>query len=162
MCLELIHRCLECQSGKDLSSLLAELGQLIGAEHCAGLLTSMDSSRKSGSILFLDSTAPRGWLELYDERKFHEIDPIVAENFTNFSTQYWEDTYQRHPPPKQFLWLAEDFGLRTGYSGGFQDGAKGGGSLFSFAGRKLEKHPRVVAILDQVLPHLHRALCQLG
>jgi DNA-binding CsgD family transcriptional regulator len=160
-CLEIIHRSLSCRNGQDLSKLLAEVGDLMGVEHCAGLFASRKSSYEPPRILFADSTAPKGWLDLYSERQFHLIDPIVIENFSRFSIQYWEDTYLKSPPPKDFVHLAEDFGLKQGITYGFKEGDGAGGSLFSFSGGNLKKHGRNSAILDQIIPHLHRVLCQL-
>lgn len=160
-CLEIIRRSLDCRNGQDLAVLLAEVGNLIGVEHCAGLMGSMESSKEPPRILLVDSTSPKGWLPLYAERQFHLVDPIVIENFTRFPIQYWEDTYRKSPPSKAFRMLAEDFGLKSGITCGVRKGNGSGGSLFSFSGPKVKKHARNGAILDQVLPHLHRVLCQL-
>lgn len=160
-CLEIIHRSLDCRNGQDLSVLLAEVGNLVGVEHCAGLMGSMENPQAPPRILLVDSTSPKGWLPLYAERQFHLIDPIVIENFSTFSIQYWEDTYRKTPPSKAFRLLAEDFGLRSGITCGVRKGNGTGGSLFSFSGPKVKKHARNNAILAQVLPHLHRVLCQL-
>lgn len=161
-CLDLIHRSLDCTESRNLSKLLGEIGELIGADYCACLLNSKDPILGSDRILIVDGTFPPEWLALYGERQFHLVDPIVAENFSRFSLQYWSDTYQKTPPPKAFQSLAEDFGLKAGFSYGLREARGPGGSLFSFSGSKLKGHPRNSAILDQVLPHLHRVLTQLG
>ena len=160
-CLELIHQTLDCKDSQSLSTLLGEVGSLIEAEYCACLLNSKDPLQESDRILIVDGTFPAEWLALYGERQFHLIDPIVAENFSRFSLQYWSDTYKKAPPPKTFRYLAEDFGLNTGFSYGIRDEHGTGGSLFSFSGPKLKGHPRNYVVLDQVLPHLHRVLTQL-
>jgi len=161
-CLELIHQSLDCRTGRELSSLLGEVGSLIESEHSACLLGRPEAPRESDRVLIVDGTFPSQWLSLYGERQFHLVDPIVAENFRCFSLQFWSDTYRKHPPPKDFVSLAEDFGLKSGCSFGLQNGRGKGGSLFSFSGPRLKRHPRNAAILNQILPHFHRVLCGLG
>ena len=160
-CLDIIHRTLACTEKRALSRLLAEVGDLIGADYCACLFNSRDPAQGADRILIVDGTFPADWLALYGDRQFHLIDPIVAENFSCFGLQTWSDTYQKSPPPKAFHYLAEDFGLKNGVSYGLQENHGPGGSLFSFSGAKLQVHPRNSVILDQVLPHLHRVLTQL-
>ena len=159
-CLEIIHGSLRCHDGPGLSALLTEVGNLLGADHCACLLSSKPAGQEA-KILIVDGTFPPEWLSLYAQRRFHLIDPIVAENFTSFSPQHWTETYRKSPPPKEFCSLAEDFGLNTGFTFGQRDPAGTGGSLFSFSGPKLKPYPRSVVIQDLVLPHLHRVLCEL-
>jgi len=161
-CLELIHRSLECSDQHELSILVGALGNLLEADYCACLLSSRAPTSPRSRILIVDGTFPREWLALYGERQFHLVDPIVAENFSSFSLQYWAETYRRRPPPKVFGYLAEDFGLNNGFTYGVQEPPGDGGSLFSFSGSKLKLIPRNRIIQDLVLPHLHRALCQLG
>lgn len=160
-CLEIIHRSLACTEKGDLSRLLGEIGDFIGADYCACLFNSRDPAQGADRILIVDGTSPPEWLAIYGERQFHLIDPIVAENFSRFGLQSWSDTYRKAPPPKAFHYLAEDFGLKMGFSYGLQEDHGPGGSLFSFSGSKLQGHPRNAVILDQVLPHLHRVLTQL-
>lgn len=159
-CLEIIHRSLGCEDAPGLSALLGEVGSLIGADHSACLLSSQPPGQEA-KIVIVDGTFPAEWLAIYAQRRFHLIDPIVAENFSTFALQYWSDTYRKSPPPKGFTGLAEDFGLRTGFSFGQRNRAGTGGSLFSFSGPNLKRCPRSAVIQDLLLPHLHRVLGQL-
>jgi DNA-binding CsgD family transcriptional regulator len=161
-CLELTHLSLGCANDRDLSELVVALGALIGADYSASLLNTPASSESAGRIRIVGGTFPQAWLAVYGQRQYHRVDPIVAENFTSFSLQYWADTYRRRPPPREFVLLAEDFGLRNGFTYGVQEGGCGGGSLFSFSGPDLRPTSRNRLIQDLVLPHLHRALCQVG
>jgi LuxR family transcriptional regulator, quorum-sensing system regulator CviR len=160
-CLELIHRSLDCEHEDELSELVGTLGNLIDADYSACLLSSRAPSHATSRIRIVGGTFPSQWLTLYGERQFHRVDPIVEENFTSFSLQYWADTYSRRPPPREFIHLAEDFGLSNGFTYGVRAGLQDGGSLFSFSGPNLKSAPRNKVIQDLVLPHLHRALCQL-
>jgi DNA-binding CsgD family transcriptional regulator len=160
-CLEIIHRSLSCITRKELSALVGGLGDLLEADFCACLLSSRAPAHTANRLLIVEGTFPLEWLKLYGERQFHLVDPIVAENFSSFSLQYWSDTYSRRPPPKIFSYLAEDFGLKNGFSFGIRNAHSDGGSLFSFSGPRLKRTTRNQAIQDLVLPHLHQALCQL-
>jgi DNA-binding CsgD family transcriptional regulator len=160
-CLEIIQESLGCQAYPELSAMVAKVGDLLGAEFCACLLSAGEPRRPANRVRIVEGTFPVEWLALYGQRQFHLIDPIVAENFREFSCQSWADTYRKSPAPKDFQSLAEDFGLRRGLSYGVREAPGGGGSLFSFSGPKVEIHPRTTRILELVLPHLHRMLCDL-
>jgi len=160
-CLEIIQRSLACTDRNGLSALLAETGSLIGADHSLCMLNSMGPVPDSSRTLVVAGTFPEAWVTLYAERQFQLVDPIVAENFRNFSLQSWVETYRKSPPPRIFRFLAEDFGLKTGYTYGQRDPVGSGGSLFSFSGPNMQEHPRNALIQELLLPHLHRVLCQL-
>jgi DNA-binding CsgD family transcriptional regulator len=161
-CLEIIHQSLDCQDRQGLCALVEAVGSLIEADYCACLISSKDPETDTDRIVMVDATFPPGWVDHYAQRQFQLIDPIIAENFSRFGLQYWTDTYLKVPPPRSFLGEAEDAGLKTGFTYGLQDRSRTGGSLFSFSGPRLPRHPRGTVILEQVLPHLHRVLGQIG
>jgi DNA-binding CsgD family transcriptional regulator len=118
---------------------------------------------KDGQIQSLDIVNvnyPSEWIELYVARNYEQVDPILKENFENFSLQFWDDTYKKTPPPKNFLSLAEDFGLNCGYTHGVRNLTGEEGSLFSLSGRTVEHSERTATILNVAIPHLHQALCR--
>jgi len=161
-CLEIIHQSLECQSAQGLCALMQRAADLIEAEYYACLINSKPSGLEAGRMVVLDAGFPAGWLDHYAQLDFHLVDPIVAENFSRFGLQYWADTYRKAPPPKLFLDEAEDAGLKRGFSFGVPDRSRTGGSLFSFSAPRLPRDPRSERILERVVPHLHRALCQVA
>jgi DNA-binding CsgD family transcriptional regulator len=160
-CLEIIQRSLACTDRNGLSALLAEAGGLIEADYCACMLNSRRPAPDTNRMFVVAGTYPLEWVTLYMQRRFHQVDPIAAENFQNYALQSWAETYRKSPPPRYFLSLAEDFGLKTGYTYGQRDPAGTGGSLFSFAGPNMQTHPRSAQIQNLLLPHLHRVLCNL-
>jgi DNA-binding CsgD family transcriptional regulator len=160
-CLEIIRQSMDCKDNQALSALMRKVGHLIEADFCACLFRSKDPGTDLDRIVILDAFFPAGWLDHYSRRQFHLIDPIIAENFNHFGLQYWNETYQKAPPPSMFLGEAEDAGLKHGFSYGLQDRSGTGGSLFSFAGPRLPSNLRSAAILQQVLPHLHRVLGEI-
>jgi len=160
-CLEIIYRSLECHDNLGLCQLVQAVGNLVEAPYSACMLSSHDPESEAERIMMVDANFPQGWLEHYTQRRFHLIDPIIAENASRFGLQYWNDTYLKAPPPRFFLLEAEDAGMKHGYSYGFQERARRMTSLFSFAGPRVARDPRTVLILERILPHLHRVLCQL-
>lgn len=160
-CLEIIHRSLDCQDSQGLCVLVEEVGSLIEADYCACLFNTKAPATGADQIVIVDANYPLGWLEHYAHRRFHLIDPIIAENFSRFGLQYWADTYLKTPPPRVFRGEAEAAGLEHGFSYGLQDRSRTGGSLFSFAGPRLPNTARRAMILERILPHLHRVLSQL-
>lgn len=160
-CLEIIHRSLDCQDSLGLCALVEKVGALIAADYCACLISSKDPGTEAERIVIVDANFPPGWLDHYAQSRFHLVDPIIAENFSQFGLQDWRDTYRKAPPPRTFLGEAEEAGLKRGFSYGLRDRSRTGGSLFSFSGIRLAQDPRGAVILERVLPHLHRVLAQL-
>ena len=107
------------------------------------------------------SPFPSEWLDHYVIKSYHHIDPIVKENFNNFTLQYWADTYKKYTPPKDFVMTAEDFGLKKGYSYGLKNYKGTEGSLFSFSGDFIESNLRTEIILTHITPHLHQAFIRV-
>jgi DNA-binding CsgD family transcriptional regulator len=112
-----------------------------------------------GALDIINVSYPSEWLESYFSRRYCMVDPVIKENFTKFSIQFLADTYKN--APKDFIMLAEDFGLTEGYTHGMRDGRGIRGSLFSFAGSSVERHLRNEVILGYIIPHLHLALARI-
>jgi len=157
--LELIHASLSCTKEEGLIQLMNRLGSLISFDYAICGLGKIDDTGKIESYGIINVSYPSEWLELYITKEYHQIDPIVKENFTHFRLQYWADTYKMNPPPKVFVSLAEDFGLKRGYTNGIKDCK--GGSLFSIAGKCVECNPCTEIILKHTIPHLHQALISI-
>ncbi|MBI5199011.1 MAG: LuxR family transcriptional regulator [Nitrospirae bacterium] len=124
-------------------------------------LAKMNYNSMIKSYDIINISYPAEWLDLYIRRKFHQIDPIVKENFSNFRLQYWADTYKRYSPPKDFLCRAEDFGLKEGYTSGVRNPQGSRGSLFSIADKSMKPYLRTEAILEHIIPHLHQTLIRI-
>jgi|Deesub1362A_J573_1020465.scaffolds.fasta_scaffold00271_32 DNA-binding CsgD family transcriptional regulator len=93
---------------------------------------------------------------------FNKIDPnLVRENCLNFRLQYWADTYRKYNAPRVFVSRAEDFGLKSGYTDGMRNLKGDKGSLFSFAGRSINRDVRTEILLRYFIPHLHQILIRI-
>lgn len=160
--LELIHKSLSCTIEDDLRELMRRLSSLIPYGFAICGLAKIDNNGMLKSYEVVNISYPNEWLDLYITRKYHQIDPIIKENFTNFRLQYWTDTYKTNAPPKGFLSLAEDFGLKEGYTHGIRNQKGTEGSLFSISGKSIEHHNRTEIILNLIIPHLHQAITRIS
>lgn len=156
--IELIQASLSCKKEGDFRELMNRLSHLIPHDFAICALAKMESNGVIKSYEVINISYPDEWLDLYIRRKYHQIDPIAQENFSKFELQYWADTYKLKDPPKSFLYLAEDFGLRKGYTHGLTSPQRKEGSLFSLSGDSIEHCTRTEFILKHIVPHLHQAL----
>ncbi|MFZ0945966.1 MAG: LuxR C-terminal-related transcriptional regulator [Syntrophobacteraceae bacterium] len=160
--LEIIHASLSCDCEEDLVSLFRKIQILIPFDFAFTGLTKLDNDGRICSHNIINISYPDEWLKIYEEREFQKVDVIVKENFTAFRPQYWSETYKKNTPPKYFISLAEDFGLKEGYTHGLMTpGHSRRASLLSFSGNFDKYDEGVVAILKLLVPHLHQALCHI-
>jgi DNA-binding CsgD family transcriptional regulator len=158
--LEIIDAGLRSRSEKDLRQLVRSLQELVPFEFalCAFSGTSYSSVEP---YRIMNVSYPVPWLELYISKQFDKIDPIIAEHRLSFDLQYWADSYEKHKVHKEFVACAEDHGLKAGYSYGLKTESGDTASLFSFAGRSMERSRRTFLILRRIVPHLHQALVRI-
>ena len=158
--LELIQQSLSCDNEKSLRDIISQLRVLIPYNFAICGFAKIDLNNKINSYDIINFNYPDEWVEIYINKDYHNVDPIVKENFSNFKPQYWVDTYKKYNPPKEFIFLAEDFGLKKGYAYGIKD-KDNKGSIFSFADTFTERHPRTEIILKYIIPHLHQSLVRI-
>jgi len=158
--LNLIHQSLFCRDEEGFRNLIENLKQIIPFDFSICGVARMNDGVSIKSYDVVNINYPAQWLELYISRGYNGIDPVVKENFTEFRVQYWAETYKKHNPPKEFICNAEDFGLKRGYSHGILEEGKRG-SLFSFSGASIERHPRTETILEYIIPHLPQCLIRI-
>lgn len=160
--LELIHTSLFCSTEEDFRTLESELSQLIPYNFSVSGLAKMDDHSCLISYDIINLGYPSEWLEVYTRKNFYQIDSIVKENFTNFRLQRWKDTFKKYSTPKEFLYHAEDFGLKDGFTHGQKNFMHNTGSLFSIAGDSIEYSNRTEMILEVVMPHFHQAITRIA
>jgi DNA-binding CsgD family transcriptional regulator len=158
--LDLIHKSASCRTENAFRELIHILGNMIPYDYAiAGYAKLNGGNIKSYDVLNI--TYPSEWLECYVIKNYHKVDPIAKENFTNFGLQYWDDTFKKNPPPKEFLSSAEDFGFGNGYSSGVKNLIGSGGSIFSVAGKSLKRNKHIEFVLEHITPHFHQALVRV-
>lgn len=159
--LELIHRSLSCTTREELVELTNILKCLAPYDFAICMLGKKEVD---GMVKFynpVNINYPVEWIEIYLARKYQEIDPVAKENFSHFRLQRWSDTYRLQCPPPEFISLAEDFGLREGYTHGARNFRASEGSLFSLSGDTIEHNNRTEVILKLIMPHFHQALVRV-
>lgn len=154
--LEIIHSCLFCKNELQLKQIVTNLKDLVPYEYA---LCGFGKIRRDANEPYniINVSYPANWVETYVVQGLEMRDPIVRENFKNYDVQYWADTYRKYDNSKSFASIAEEFGLRQGYSYGLKTFNGDKTSLFSFAARSMERHPRTELILEHIIPHLHHA-----
>jgi len=153
-----IQACVDCSSKEELNPIVEGLKELVPFEYFTCVHTRLDGGELCDSSHVINVDYPKDWVGLYMEKKYHRVDPIVKENFSRFTVQYWADTYNEHPPDRGFVSNAEDFGLCSGYTSGVRNLAGTVGGLFSFAGRDVPSSELNREIVAVVTPHLYQAV----
>lgn len=156
--LDFLYSCATCNDEEAFRALMLDLRNLIPHELSATGMANIGGTGINGAYNVVNVDYPIEWMQLYESRKYILVDPIIQANFTQFTPLAWGDVYKHIPPPKSFLRLATDFSLESGYAYGMRNYKGTKGSIFSFSGKGVEYNPRSVAILIQVVPHLHLAL----
>lgn len=159
--LDIIYSTVSCNDVDAFKKLIDRLGQLIPFDFAICVFASLDKDAKIQSFNYVNINYPTEWIDLYIARGYHHIDPVVTENFSKYKVQYKAETYIGKELPKAFLSDAESFGLKQGYSHGVGSFRCAEGSLFSIAGRSVERHRRTEIIIEQIIPHLHLAFTRL-
>lgn len=159
--LELIHTSLFCSNEDDFRRLDTELRRVISYDFSVSGLAKMDNHGCLTSYEIINLGYPSEWLDVYTRNNFYQIDSIVKENFTYFRLQRWQDTFRKNFTPKEFLYYAEDFGLKDGFTHGQKNLMNTTGSLFSISGNSVEYTRRTEMILELVMPHLHQAIIRI-
>jgi len=159
--LELIHASTCCSSEEDFKELVDKLSEVISYDFATCVCGKKDVNSNLESYNVININYPSEWIELYAVRGYHQIDPVIKENFANFKLQRWADTYKQNRPPKDFLSIAEDFMLEDGFTYGQKNPVGNVGSLFSISGRTIEYNTRTEMILELIVPHLHQAIMRI-
>jgi DNA-binding CsgD family transcriptional regulator len=159
--LELINRSTSCSVAADIKQIAHDLRDLISYEYAVCGFAKIINLGYVASYEVVNVSYPEEWLSIYAKNKYHQIDPIVKKNFSQFELQYWEQTLKKSAPPREFLSAAHDFGLMDGYTYGIRSRSGKEGSLFSIAGRRLKKDLYTEAVLQHIMPHFHQALERL-
>jgi hypothetical protein len=148
-----------------MADLLRGVTHLVPATRIVAGLPSKDP-RNAASLeveRYINVSYLLPWLTLYQEHKFHLVDPIFQNHFEHFGRQVWSETYKRVSTmaERKFIETSLEFDLADGITHGERSSSGKGGSTFSFAGNEIAKYSRHLAIIDLLVPHLHAALSKV-
>jgi DNA-binding CsgD family transcriptional regulator len=137
--------------------LIRSLDGLLSFDKAVCGIARLDGADNFDAQKIVNISYPKEWLTIYEERGFVTIDPVVRAHFSDLTPKIWSDTYRHNGRPQPFVSLAEDFGIRDGYSFGALSPADTTATIFSLCVHK-KPAPRALKFLDILAPHYHEAL----
>lgn len=155
--LELIDASRSCADMERLKRLFHSLNDLLSFDMAVCGTARFDGAGTMNAQQIINISYPEEWLSLYAEHDFAAVDPVVRAHIADFSAKPWSEAYLKWGRPQPFLSLAEDFGIRRGYSFGVLSSNDRTASIFSLC--VSEKYPvHTPQILDILAPYFHEAL----
>lgn len=142
-----------------LQGLLGECADLVGADRCIAVGISRVCHHPTKSQV-INHSYPEEWLDIYESRRFGNLDPVFLSHLQQGGLQCWKDVYRQQPPCPQFLGLANDFGLVDGITNGLMDLPKGARSMVSYAGKQAFG-PRERLISEVLVAPIHFAVTKV-
>ena len=159
--LELIHKSTLCADEKDFRDIFESLKSLFAHDYAICALAGMGSNGTIQSYDAINFSYPGEWIARYIEQQEHRVDPILKSNFTRYRLQYFGDILREFYYPQKSAAVANDFGIVDGYVHGFRNSRNTAGSMFCFAGRRIERDARTETLLELAVPHFHQALIRV-
>jgi DNA-binding CsgD family transcriptional regulator len=159
--LDLINSLISCDNEDGFRALINKLKMLIPFDYAICGMSKLSSESRVSSFQILNISYPSDWLELYLNKQYHLIDPIVSEHYKNFNLQCWADTYRKYDHARKFIADARGFNLNDGYTLGIREYTKNLGSIFTLSGRHDQRSSRTEIILKTLMPHFHQTLLRL-
>jgi len=161
--LDVIQTSLSCKTEMDFKSLLEKAKGIVGGEHSISGLGIYDAEKLVEAKTIINSSYPKEWLSVYQEKQLYFIDPIVIEQYKSPGTRLWIDTYKKYKGKavSEFIHNASGFGLKYGISSGIKSMCNRMGSIIVFSNSKDYFGERQKEIMDAFIPHLHQALVRI-
>ena len=161
--LDVIQAGLFCKTEEDFKFLLEKAKVLIGGEYSVCGLGIYDTEKLIETKIIINSTYPKEWLSVYQEKQLYFIDPIVIEQYKSSGTQLWTDTYKKYRGKdiSELVHNASGFGLKYGICSGIKSMCNKMGSVVAFSNSKdyFKEHQK--EIMNALIPHLHQALVRI-
>lgn len=155
--LELIDAARCCTDIVGFDRLICSLDGLLSFDKAVCGIARLDGADSLGAQKIVNISYPEEWLTIYEDRGFSAIDPVVRAHFSELTPKIWSDTYRHNGRPQPFVSLAEDFGIRDGYSFGALSPTDTTATIFSLSVHK-KPAPRALKTLDILAPHFHETL----
>ena len=159
--LEISHDAMGICSDQEIHNLLLRVSSLVPCGNIIAFLGETDThAALKGVAKLVNVSYPAKWLGVYLENGYATVDPVLITHFRRFKPQLWSKTYRGDLSDSElaFIEQAGSYGLTEGATLGQRNNAETLGSLFSFAGEDMGEHPRHMAVLAHLTPHLHVAL----
>ena len=160
--LETIHLCSGCRNEEQYRIIINKLHDLISYDYAISVVADINRDGTLNAYDAMNLGYPSEWIAMYIAHRERERDPILRANYQNFRLQYFQEVLKRYEHPKEFKATAYDFGIKDGYVHGIKNHSGARGSMFCFAGRRIDRDKRMEAILELVVPHLHQAFLRIA
>jgi len=160
--LDVVVDCVEGTSLKNIHDATWKFGQLVGADklYWAVPVFGEHGTFAPTPVVDFNVSYPDEWVQLYKKDKMVTQDPVGQICMTGSGVYSWQDVYRRTPPSKSFLEIKEGaFKLFQGYTRVTVKDNQW--SIFSLAGKKVQKNRRNFWLIDKVAPYFHDALVTL-
>jgi len=160
--LEIIHKCLSCETEDDFTALFPKIQELIPFDFATTALGYRDDNNSIVAVYHVNVSFSEEWFSEYMLKNYLQTSAVIRENFTSFELQYWTEAWKKLRQPEEIISLCLEFDMKEGYTFGSKPLAREkNGSLFCFSGPSMENDRRTGAILELVIPHLHLALTHI-
>lgn len=143
--------------------LLNDIKTFIPFDYSICALGNTDKNSSYNIVNMVNLSYPSEWMDLYLNRGYVSIDPIIQTHFAEFKPQIFTETYSKtRNINKDFVYISSDFGLSDGVAFGLNDYKNNIVSLFSFSGLQEKPSPRHLHFLEILVPHLHQLFMRLS
>lgn len=159
--LEILHYSVEATTVEDVHQVLQLIQRLVTCPRVIGGVARLNSKGTFGEFnSVINVSYSNDWLYTYGRNGYASVDPVLQSVLSTSETQVWEQTYKTTSSPKQleFMEEARSYGLTHGITTGMIEPGRGFASFFSFAGGDPQDTKRYKALLEYLLPYLHRVL----
>ena len=163
----LVDRLASAKGGEDLSQAMRRFAAAFGLSN----FTYLDFRRPGSHPPVYLTTYPTEWVSHYASRRYHEIDPVVAEARRSMAPFFWDDRSPGIDPnteQRRLFGEAAEFGIRCGLTVPVRD-ARAGLAMVSFTSdRKPAKTRRDIIAHSEILHlasiyfHVHARRCLEG
>jgi DNA-binding CsgD family transcriptional regulator len=153
---------LSCKDEGDFKNLVSSLNKLFFFENafcgCGNLMDLLGGTAHEPDLQLYDVSFPKGFLDVYVEKKDFQADPVLWELMERLAPVNWQDVEKKHGNDDSASTLARSYNMLDGWTHGLLEPVSMNLTAFTFAGITAEHSPRVEKILEYIVPFYTEAL----
>jgi DNA-binding CsgD family transcriptional regulator len=161
--LEIIHLLVFVENNDQFKSAARSLKELLEYDFIIFGLPKPNSD-ETPVVVDLNINYPQDWVDLYQKNEFWRIDPVVLAAKERMGPQYWGNIYRMSFPDINFIGVANEFGLKDGWTCLTKGGPGLPWSIISVGGefkKYKNNNMRDAGIVERISPYFHIALSSL-
>jgi LuxR family transcriptional regulator, quorum-sensing system regulator CviR len=161
--LALSQSSLQCRTKDQMKDLVLGLKKMIGFENacCAQANLPDRFLDRDPELDFLDISYPHSFLEIYWEKRYHLIDPVLCTALTLLSPVTFQ-MVEKHTGCSETISLGRDFGMGEGWAHCIVDPGSWRCTVFFMRGPKLETSLRAQRIIEHIIPFFSLAFTRVN